>query len=515
MRELRRWAVLSTCFLGLALGTSGSSRASVGSALHAARAEAFTLGLDYAEAHQELDAGDADAPEILLESGRLALYEGDCDTALVALARTEVSKIDEGASLADIARGCVRVSAATMVEKDEANAVEVRFQDEGDRALAPGIIETVVKARDAITRDLGATWPKPTRVTVVRDLMSLSAVTGLAQRAAQTTGTVAVAKWGRVTLLSPRASHHGYPWRDTLAHELTHLAVTRATMDRAPLWLQEGVAKREEVRWREPGPFDDRPSPDAIVARGLELKLDLPLDKLGPSIAMLPSADAAMVAFSEVASFVRYYVQAAGDHALPKLLAGLRADKTPDEALSEASGVDLKGWDGRWRAFLAAKPHEPLPALFGLGVEPRNLHSLREEVRLAELLYGRDAPAQALTEMDRIKTSGALDDPSVRHLRARLLEAVGRTKEAEALVADPKDVVSSFGPWWAVRGRFARTRGEGETADSSFVEAVANDPLDTECACEGIDAASRPKDPAGQFLCDAARARGEPGIGQD
>src|SRR5262249_48189855 len=160
-----------------------------------------------------------------------------------------------------------------------------------------------------------------------------SAMTGLPQEAAQTTGTVAVAKWGRVTLLSPRASQHGYSWRDTIAHELTHLAVTRATIDRAPLWLQEGVAKRGEVRWRPPGPSHDRPSPAAIVMRGTELRLDLPLDKLGPSIAMLPSADAAMVAFAEVTSFVRYYAATQGEDALPRLLQALRDQGSVDDAL--------------------------------------------------------------------------------------------------------------------------------------------------------------------------------------
>src|SRR5262249_49118004 len=203
------------------------------------------------------------------------------------------------------------------------------------------IVETVVKARDALTKDLGVTWPKPTRITVVRDLMSLSAMTGLPQEAAQTTGTVAVAKWGRVTLLSPRASRHGYTWRDTIAHELTHLAVTRATVDRAPLWLQEGVAKREEVRWRDPGPFDDRPSADSILGRSIERKLDLPLDKLGPSIAMLPTADAAMAAFAEVTSFVRFMATSSEPDALPRLLLSLRGRKGIDDALVEATGLDL------------------------------------------------------------------------------------------------------------------------------------------------------------------------------
>jgi hypothetical protein len=98
-----------------------------------------------------------------------------------------------------------------------------------------------------------------------------------------------------------------------------------------------------------------------------------------------------------------------------------------------------------------------------------------------------------------------------------LLEAAGRTdeKETQALVADPKDVTSSYGPWWAIRGRFARLRGDDKTADSSFIEAVAADPLDVEAACEGLLPTSRPANPGGRTLCEGAQSSGEPGIGQD
>jgi hypothetical protein len=310
----------------------------------------------------------------------------------------------------------------------------------------------------------------------------------------------------------------------------------------APLWLQEGVAKREEARWREPAPFDDRPPPDAVVQRGLELNLGLPLDKLGPSIAMLPSADAAMVAFAEVTSFVRFYAQTQGDDALPKLLHELRTGKEPDAALQAASGADLKAWDGRWRGYVAARPREPLPALFGLGGERpdhggahaavdrdagERLRDLRDRTRLAELLLARD-PAyagQALAELDRIAMTRspaspeswdrAMGDPSVRWLRARALEAAGRREEGEALVADPKQVLSTYGPWWAVRGRWARLRGDEGTATASFIEAVAADPFDVESACETIDAAEAPADAAKKALCDAARAAGEPPFAAD
>jgi len=486
-----------------------------GQSSHAALAEELTIGLDFAEAHKELAAGNPDDPNIVIESGRLALYEADCDLAVVLLARSDVARTDEGSSLGDIARGCSRVTAATVVDRDEAHAVEVRYQDESDRALTPLIVATVTAARDSLTRDLGVTWPKPTRITVVRDSMSLSAMTGLPLKDAQTTGTVAVAKWGRVTLLSPRASQHGYTWRDTIAHELTHLALTRATIDHAPLWLQEGVAKREEVRWRDPGPFDDRPSPDTVVTRGMELKLDLPLDKLGPSIAMLPSADAAMVAFAEVTSFVRFMANESKKDVLPKLLGAMRAGETPDAALHDVTGLGLKEWDTRWRAYLAEKPKEALPAVFGLGGSHADVRELSGRARLAELLLGRNHPAEALREIDRVATPQALEDPSLRYLRARVLEAESSlAQEGATLVGDPKDVASSYGPWWAIRGRWARARGDEPLADASFVEAVATDPLEVEAACEGL-AAGAPKDPLARPLCDAARARMEPDIGKE
>jgi hypothetical protein len=529
---------LAAAALALACALLAAPRPTVAQDDVASHAQSLIVGLDFDEARRVL-APESDDPRVLLERARLAVYELDCDGAAVILARPEVAHVEGGEDLADIAHGCQRVTASLAVDRDDARAVEVRWQDEYDRALAPLIVDTVAKARDALTRDLGVDWPKPTRVVVVRDLLSLSAMTGLPYESAQTTGTVAVAKWGRVTLLSPRASHHGYPWRDTLAHELTHLAVTRATRDRAPLWLQEGVAKREEIRWRPPGPYDDRPPPEAVVQRGAELNLMIPLDKLGPSIAMLPSADAATVAFAEVTSFVRFYAdtEAASPSAgasseetrpLPKLFARLREGKNADEALQAATGTDLKGWDAKWRAYLATRPHMVLPELMGLGTAsqpPRELdrlRDLRDRARLAQLLLERDHAPEALKELDRIEMTRspvpneawdrAMGDPSVRWLRARALEAANRRDEGEPLVADPAQVLSSYGPWWATRGRWARLRGDEGTAAGSFSEAIAADPFDPEGACESIAGAPNgvPPDPAKVPLCDAARRDAPP-----
>jgi hypothetical protein len=464
-------------------------------------------GLDLDQARKALASADPADPNFGYARARLALYEGDCDGAVVALSDPHVAKLDDS-GLADIARGCARVTAATFLEEDKADDIVIRYQDEADRALGPLLIDTVEKARQMLTRDLGVDWPKPTRIVVVRDLVALSAMTGLPYQSASTTGTVGIAKWGRVTLLSPRAHAHGYAWRDTLAHELTHLAVTHASGDRAPLWLQEGVAKREEVRWRAASPFDDRPTPDSVVALGIQKHLDLPFDKFGPSIAMLPSADAAMVAFAEVTSFIRFFAVEAGDGALRGLLQQLRAGHSIDESLKTASSADLAGWEARWRAHLAAEKASPPASL--LVEETPELRDMRERVRLAELLLGRGHADEALTELDGVD-GPLLEDPSVRYLKSRTLEAVSRPSDAQRALGEAGEVMPSYGPWWAIRGRLVRATGDGAAATGDFVEAVGQDPLDVEPACETLD----PKAPSPSLLCDAARARAVPDVGRE
>lgn len=481
---------------------------------YAGRATEMIVAMEYDKARAELQKADPNSPAVVLAKARLALYEEDCDLAAALLLRNEAGQTDDGRLIADVARGCARVTAATHVDKDDAAGIVIRYHDDDDKVLTPLLVETVAKAKASLTRDLGVDWKKPTRITVVRDLLSLSAMTGLPYKAAQTTGTVAVAKWGRVTILSPRASHHGYPFRDTLTHELTHLAISMQTHERAPLWLHEGVARREEVRWREPGPFDERPTPESVVLKGMEMKIDLPLDKLGPSIAMLPTADQAMVAFAEVTSFVKFYVESQGPDALSKLLVSLRTANTVDDALKAMSGESLAQWDVKWRAQLAKRAKEPLSPMFGLGAQPPGIGDSRERARLAELLLGRDHAPESLTELDKIPES-MLTDPSLRYLRARVLEANDKSADADKLLEDPKQWMASYGPCWAVKGRLARARGDKGAEDSAFFEAVAHDPLGVESACRDLPSKAAGAAGQGEPLCEAAKKRAEPDLGRD
>ncbi len=496
-----RAALMALALGAVPLAMPGSSSAQVDVAR---QARELIVRMDLEEAGRLLASADPDAAPVALERARLALYEMDCDAAAAILARPDVQRIEDGAQIADVARGCGRATAAVVVNRDDALGIDIQWQDERDAPLGPLLSETVAQAREMLSRDLGVDWPRPTRVVVVRDSLSLSAMTGLPYSSAKTTGTVAVAKWGRVTLLSPRATPHGYVWRDTIAHELTHLAVTRASGDRAPLWLQEGVAKYEESRWRPTEPFDDFPPADAVAKRGIDSGHGYALDKLGPSIAMLPSADAATVAFAEVTSFVRFYLAHEGQGALPKLLHALKDAPDVDAALVSASGANIKSWDVRWRGYLASRPADGRLDLLGLGGAPKDdkkhVTAAREErdrSRLAELLLSRSHPGSAAKELDFLGTGSAESapdirerrrrDPFLRWLRGLSVEGTDLASDAleRELFDDPREVLSPYGPWWASRGRWLRGHGDDNAASGSFSEAVANDPLEPECACDG------------------------------
>jgi hypothetical protein len=55
-------------------------------------------------------------------------------------------------------------------------------------------------------------------------------------------------------MISPRVLLYGYGWLDTAVHEYVHYLVTIRTRNKAPVWLQEGLAKLLETRWRSPPP---------------------------------------------------------------------------------------------------------------------------------------------------------------------------------------------------------------------------------------------------------------------
>jgi tetratricopeptide (TPR) repeat protein len=462
--------------------------------------------LDVIEA-TKLMASVPEEGEALIVHALLALYTGDCDRAVALIEKAGSGNEQAVQYFGPVARGCAMVTASTVTITDEAAGVSIRLKDDDDAPLVPYLIEVLAKALPALERDLGVTMPRPIRIELVRDHHSLAAITGLTLEAAQNTGTLAVAKWGRVTMLSPRAIPYGYAWADTLMHELTHLAVTRASADEAPLWLQEGVAKRQEVRWREPFLYDGTPSPDAIAVAGFKKNLGLPLDKLGPSIAMLPTAEQAGVAFAEVTSFVRFWTKEAGDGALPKLLTTLDSPAHPvtvDAALQDVSGADLAGWDTKWRAYLASAA-PPLPTDTFLSPPDPRRKELSRRSRLGDLLAQRGHHQAAVSELSRA-VAASPHDPSGHARLALSLQAMGESERAAKEVERLDAVHGAHAVYLTLHADGLRKKGDEANAKIASDQALWNGAFEPEVACANADSSGFPADPNAHALCAAARA---------
>jgi len=469
------------------------------------RAEAATTRLDVTDAAQLL--ADASGPRALLAKARLALYTSDCEGAVSHLAGTAVDGLPGAQELRAVASACHGATAGGVVMEDTARGIWMRVQDDADRALVPFLLPVIDLARRAIGEKLGVELPRPLRLDLVRDLFSLAAVSGLPLDAAETTGTVAVARWGKVTMLSPRATVGGYPWADTLAHELTHLMLTRASADRAPLWLQEGVAKSMEESWRPARPFDGEPNADEVALTAAVGGQAVGVTKLGPSIAMLPSAQAARIAFAEVSSFMSYWVRQNGPRALPLLLRDLAVAQDAESAMRSVSGLSVTEWELLWRDDLGRRisPGQAASAL-GPELEPLSAPEVARTLRVAELLYDagyvEDSSERARVDLDYAPHVAAL-----RYAAARGISA--RERRAEAL-GNLSDVDGPLAEWLAMRGALERDGQSSAQAEALEEHALALDPLKEDVACAGeprsAGTGSSELAPEMRALCDHVRS---------
>jgi tetratricopeptide (TPR) repeat protein len=444
-------------------------------------------GLELGYAERLLNDAPLNPAEASVLRARFALYRGDCDEARAVLALSNALEVPVIRELSQLAEGCARAVAGAKIITDDSRGVWVRVQDDADAVWANLIADVAVRARDATGAELGIHLPRPLRIELVMDHASLSAMTGLPLEAAETTGTVAVARWGRVTMLSPRSFAKGYPWQDTLAHEITHLLVTAATRDNASLWLQEALAKHFETRWRDPRPLDDVPNQHELTHLAWLQGRSVGIENLGASIALLPSPESARIAYAEVADFLDFILHESGWPALRLLLRDLRElgiDGT-NKALVSVTGYSQTDWIRRWQSALSRESvtkkstDEPSPSLALEGEIER-----AQRLRLAELLTSRKAYAAAL----QILSQDHIADSNLPELRAiaglATLQSAAPDKALD-LMGSPTGLLGLSGNWLAIRGRALNELGRTAEAETQFNWALAFAPTDERVCCEG------------------------------
>ena len=346
--------VVAACLAGSAArAQSGGAQSSFLSAA-GAQAERSLDEWRFADGRARIAALDVRSPpttEAAYLEGYLKFLEGDYAGAL-----GDLSLASQGApSDVNVKELAALAGAAAEAVKDHKEARSthflVRYAPE-DAVLVPYALETLESAYAALESDLGFAAELPVRVEFYRSPTDLAAVSSLSAEEVERTGTIALCKWARLMVTTPRALAYGYPWLDSINHELIHYAVSQLTHDRAPVWMQEGLAKFMERRWREPAGGRLAPAMEHLLAKALHGGKLISFDAMHPSMAKLPSAEDASLAFAEVATAVGTLHAQGGMAAIRAAITAVGDGADARKAVAAAAGGGWPEFERAWRAYM-------------------------------------------------------------------------------------------------------------------------------------------------------------------
>ena len=460
------------------------------------------------------------APEVSYLDGYSKFMHGDYDGAAKALA-TAASAANASPDVKMLAELAKEARDAIKDHKEERTAhIVIRYPAE-DAVLVPYARDTLEAAYQALHDDLGFDAEIPIRVEFYRSPSDLASVSSLSQAEVARTGTIALCKWARLMVTTPRALAYGYPWLDSINHELVHYAVSTLTGDRAPVWLQEGLAKFLETRWRgAPGMAVDDMSISLLQEAAKKDKL-IPFAKMHPSIAMLPTQEQAALAFAEVEAAIRLLYQRGGQAALTELVSAMASGMTDEQAVAQAYGKSFEEFEADWRVELrkprakavsqkAVRPSvakklvfkedakgraEPPPLEAAVAETPPDQEGKRA-ARLGEIFYSRRRWAAAVKEYARARQRVPREVPLIARRYAFAQMQLGRFPEAEealrsAVERDPDDEAAQ-----ALYARVLLKRGALDKARLALDNGIAVDPFDPDLHATYVEVAKGLKDPA-------------------
>lgn len=459
---------------------------------------------DVAAARTELDALTALAPEgaepVNYYAGRVLLEEGRYAEAVAAL---------EKAGITDKPGSWLRIAQDTLaVTKDHVTSESEHFivshPPGKDAVLVPWTLEALEKARAALESDLGYAPPGKVRIEFVNTAKELSKVSTLTYESIRTTGTIAICKFNKLMVTSPKATLNGYDWLDTVSHEYVHLVVSKKSHNTVPIWLHEGLAKYLESRWRGAPGLAMTPPTLALLGRRVKADKLVPFEKMHPSIALLPSAEDAATAFAEVYFAIDFIYRGHGPKGLRTLLDGLKGGLGDKKAVEQAVGMPFPAFEKAWLAHVRKQPFPkeliPLEEKVVLKEDAgqkaaKDKHGpevnfgefanmeepeARRDAHLGELFRERGRVRAAAEAWGRAHKRVGAKYERLSNRYARALADTGHEDEAELVLNASLKTHPGVAATNVQLGRIRLKRSDWGGARAAYLEALSQDPFDPE-----------------------------------
>lgn len=392
---------------------------------------------------------------------------------------------------------------AGWVERVEGR-FRVRYRPGLDELLLSGAIEALMQTETYVTPLLGASPPGQTITEIFPDGRSFIAASSLTKDDVQSTGVVALSKWTRLLLTSPRALGRGYEWQSTLSHEYIHLVVAHNTANRAPVWLQEAIAKYLDDRWRDGADRFAVPiSSQGFLSAALEDDAFVPFQEITDlgslakikvlrsdgSIDEAASSARAALAYAQLSTLMAYSFSQGGEGVLLKVLPEVRAGGDPREALRKAAGkASFAELEAGWRAYLrglrlAERTVSELPTVLDGGDEAdadpvlARRRDLANYLRLGDLLLEAERPRAALIEYSKAHDEQDPNSPTASNRRALALIALDDDDGAKKLLEASLLDYPSFPQTHRTLGELAQAHARFAEARRHFEASLALDPF--------------------------------------
>lgn len=395
-----------------------------------------------------------------------------------------------------------------FLHKDSPGGHFVIFYPPGRDEL---IVDLAGQALDAgyqaIGDDLGYRPTEKIRVELLARPSDLAQLSPLTEREIETTGTIALCKYGKLMVVSPRATLFGYPWMDTLVHEYTHYAISRVSHNKVPIWLHEGLARFEQARWRQQPTRTLSSIEQHLLAQALDRKKLISFDDMHPSMAKLPSQEAAALAFAEVYTMIGYIHERVGYRGIREIMAMHRRGVSAKRAVAEALDSDWRRAVRDWRKYLRGLGLQSSKTLAGraggkrirfdkgggdrvaenVGVDEVSSARARKHARLGGMLRARGMSEAAAVEYQKALAAVGRPEPFLAGKLSRTYLELGRYKDAIAL-AEPLTAADENDALPAVTlGMAYRELGRWTEARAAMEAAVRINPFDPAVRCALVD----------------------------
>jgi tetratricopeptide (TPR) repeat protein len=453
------------------------------------------------EARSRLDKLAKDtksSPRGLFLAGRLLFFEGDLDKAENTLLRAVEQNREETSwkQLRDRVLETKQAFHDTVPMPGKTGRFTYRLDPQMDELLISRADEALTRQFDYLTALFGDSPKRPIEVAILSDAESLAAASGLSAEQIERTGTVGITKYGRILIISPRSLVSGYPWIDTLAHELTHFFVTRASRDRAPIWLHEGIAKLLESRWQSSEMQVLSPEEAYLLDRAVKEGRLIPLRRFYPSVAYLSNQEDAALAYAQVLSFLRYLNERLQKDWIKRLISGLGQGSPIDATLKSLSGADLQRLYGWWRKDASLRRHTPTPVVgmmkkkfkrgtVALQTDEESVHKLdvRKYLRVGDLLRLRGHLKAAAEEFEQARKTAQFTSPEISDRLGATLIELGEFSRAEKLLLPMTELYPFHAAGFVLSARAYTGLSENMKAVAALLKADAVNPFDPEIHC--------------------------------